>query len=141
MELSKQELQNIILDAIRQDRNERDKQLVDKAINMNDLESPAYNTNQLFREVQGGLKAQIEAIESEYPLHRPSAFDMSVRWEAQERMKALIYAAFSAKNSRYIQPGYRRMAQQLYQELIKAWVPYFADYQQREYSKQKEVKK
>lgn len=128
MELSKEELQQIIKDAIHEDRNERVNGIAEKVIDINDIESPSYNTNRLFTDQRKELLERAENIQRGYGLGHDGTYRydgvMDPRW-LPDKIKAVVYEAFNAKNSRYIMPGSRQDARSLYSAIVDAWFPIF----------------
>lgn len=122
MELTKEELQKIIVEAIHEDRNERDKQVANQIIDSNDIESPLYNTNKLFVELQREFKARYAAVEEK----TSSQFSFA-KWEVERKIRELVFAAFNAKNSRYIEVGHRQEARDLYEALTNIWLLSFVN--------------
>lgn len=125
MELSKEELTQIIKDAIHEDRNERVNGIAEKVIDYNDIESPSYNTNKLFVEAQRTLKGRFESLEQVYGELPKSHGTVPTKWDVERKIRELVFAAFGAKNSRYIPAGFRQQARDLYESLSDAWFPIF----------------
>lgn len=130
MELSREELIELVHEAVMQDRAERDKEVIGKVVDAEDIESPAYNTNRLYLEAGKPLETFIEETQANIGLgerHKWGVSDTPVSGrEVREWIRKLTNAALLATTNNKIPYGDRHEARELYQELVDVWSKHFS---------------
>lgn len=128
MEITKEELQHIIVDAINQDRTKRDEEAAKKVIDQHDIESPMYNTNMLFASLMRDFKDNVTGTQQTTGCRTPASignYEWALFNKAESSLRELVLSAFMAKNTRYIKPGDRQSARDLYSQIADIWLTQF----------------
>lgn len=129
-ELTRDELVDLLHDAVMQDREDHEKAAVGIIIDNNDIESPAYNSNRLYLDDGKVLEHFVNDAQENIGLGERHAWGVSDTpvsgREVREWMRRLSNAAFIANTNNKIPYGDRHEARELFQELVDVWSKHFA---------------
>lgn len=135
MEISKKELQRIINEAVLQDRGKRLTEQNEKVISRFDIDSSAYNTSLLFRDLRNDLlkecddlyqSCNYECPYNELAYHPAKLTDM---------IREIILVSFNCKSNIGIPIKDRRKAREIYKQLEEILFPVYAESVKRRRSK------
>lgn len=116
-----EELTQLVREAIMEDRSQRDTAQIEKVIDREDPESPAFNTNRLYVNRGKRLKEVVEAGQQRAHFVQKD-YDTTTRpWAVRDNMRRLVNGAMLATNNAYVRPGDRRRAMELYEQFSSIW--------------------
>lgn len=132
MELTKEEVSQMIKEAIEKDRRERLENSVNQIIDTADIDSPAYNTSRLFFQVRSEYKSKIMALfhKEGYETRGPKGEELNFNvYRIFDEVREIVLMGFNAKTNteisinrrREAQKHYRNIAEELYQMMQKTF--------------------
>jgi hypothetical protein len=140
MQLTREELIELVHEAVMQDREERDKAGIGSIIDRKDVESPAYNTNQLFMKRWKPLKQRIRDGHDASGYQPPDFNRVVNTYGICDSLRKLVDAAFLVPSNAQIMPGSRHRAIDLYTQIADLWETAFDEsISRRIEERQKEV--
>lgn len=132
IELTQEQLESIVQQAIQMDRNNRSDKSDDKEtrIVVDDIHSPFYNTNRLFVAQGKELGKTIEESLINNGFGEKTAWGytdlpLSV-WKVRDPIRKLVLDAYLVDSNNRLPIAYREPAQKLYERLANDWLEQFA---------------
>jgi hypothetical protein len=131
MEISKEELQQIINEAVLQDRDKRLTEQNEKVISRFDIDSSAYNTNLLFRDLRHDLSKKCDDLYQSCNYKCP--YDKLAYYPAKltDMIREIILVSFNCRSNIGVPIKDRRKARKMYKELEQVLFPVYAESVQR----------
>lgn len=132
MEISKEDVQSMIVEAIKSDREQRTVTVAEKVTSRFDINSVSYNTARLFNDIHSEFRSQMNGVQESVNARDKSS------WNGQRllindtfvhnKLRELVLMTFDAKSNADIPIEYRQKAIDLYKSLGDSWLELFGDY-------------
>lgn len=131
MEISEKDLQQIINEAVLQDRDKRLTEQNKKIISKFDIDSPAFNTNLLFRDLRHDLLKKCDDLyqscNCECPYNQLAYYPAKLT----DMIREIILVSFNCKSNIGIPIKDRRKARKMYEQLEQILFPVYMKSVQR----------
>ena len=132
LELTKEEVAQMIKEAIKKDRRERLDNSVNQIVDTADIDSPAYNVARLFSQERSAYKRKISELfhKEGYETVGPKGEELNFNeYRILDVVRELVLIGYNAKNNygipinrrREAQENYHNIAEELYQMLQKTF--------------------
>lgn len=122
MELTKEEVSQMIKEAIEKDRRERLEKSVNQIVDTADIDSPSYNVSRLFSQERSAYKQKISELfhKEGYETVGPKGQELNFNeYRILDVVRELVLIGYNAKSNYGIPINQRREAQKYYHNIAE----------------------